>query len=86
MDEMEFPSREITFPIVPDDPWCQEAIDKYARTTRYKAVYVPSNVDYLARNNGLDSKQDTLNKLIDSEWVSGFSSIMRHRRMLNILF
>ncbi len=86
MDEMEFPSREITFPIVPDDPWCQEAIDKYARTTRDKAVYVPSNVDYLARNNGLDSKQDTLNKLIDSEWVSGFSSIMRHRRMLNILF
>ncbi|KAF4580527.1 hypothetical protein EYR38_003126 [Pleurotus pulmonarius] len=69
VDEMEFPSREVTFPIVPDDPWCQEAIDKYARTTRDKAVYVPSNVDYLARNNGLDSEQDALSKLIDSEWL-----------------
>ncbi|KDQ27267.1 hypothetical protein PLEOSDRAFT_1042673 [Pleurotus ostreatus PC15] len=69
VDEMEFPSREITFPIVPDDPWCQEAIDKYARTTRDKAVYVPSNVDYLARNNGLDGKKDALSKLIDSEWL-----------------
>ncbi|KAF7427799.1 hypothetical protein PC9H_007015 [Pleurotus ostreatus] len=69
VDEMEFPSREITFPIVPDDPWCQEAIDKYARTTRDKAVYVPSNVEYLARNNGLDGKEDALSKLIDSEWL-----------------
>ncbi|KAF9491325.1 AHS2-domain-containing protein [Pleurotus eryngii] len=69
VDKMEFPSREITFPIVPDDPWCQEAIDKYARTTRGKAVYVPSNVDYLSRNNGLDGKEDALSKLIDSEWL-----------------
>ena len=82
---MEFPSREITFPIVPDDPWCQEAIDRYARTTRDKAVYVPSNVDYLARNNGLDSKQDALSKSIDSECVHVVSPVMRYSRILNIL-
>jgi hypothetical protein len=40
------------------------------RTTRNSAVYLPSNVDYLARNNGLKGGVDeALQKLVDSAWV-----------------
>ena len=59
----------ITFPIVLDDSWNREAIHKYMKTTRDKAVYLPSNVEYLARNNGFDSGIDALRKLVDSDWV-----------------
>ncbi|KAJ7601111.1 allophanate hydrolase subunit 2-domain-containing protein [Mycena floridula] len=44
VSDMEFPGRRITFPIVLDDSWGREAIDKYMKTTRNKAVYLPSNV------------------------------------------
>ncbi|KAI0765576.1 carbamoyl-phosphate synthase L chain, ATP binding domain-containing protein [Irpex lacteus] len=44
MHSITFSGRKITFPI---------ALERYMRTTRDEAVYLPSNVEYLARNNGL---------------------------------
>lgn len=67
---MEFPGRRITFPIVLDDRWNRDALQRYMRTTRDKAVYLPSNIEYLARNNGLDGGADeALHKLVVSDWV-----------------
>lgn len=67
---MVFPGRRITFPIVLDDSWNREALKRYMRTTRDKAVYLPSNIQYLARNNGLDDGSQALEKLVASDWVS----------------
>ncbi|KAJ8496229.1 hypothetical protein ONZ45_g12534 [Pleurotus djamor] len=67
--DMIFPNRRITLPIVPDDPWCQQAIDRYMKTTRDKAVYLPSNVEYLARNNGLKDRAQAIQKLVEAEWL-----------------
>ncbi|KAG1727747.1 allophanate hydrolase subunit 2-domain-containing protein [Suillus paluster] len=65
-----FPGRKITFPIVLDDQWSRDALQRYMRTTRNAAVYLPSNIDYLARNNGLDGGVDeALRKLTDSAWL-----------------
>ncbi|KZT52397.1 hypothetical protein CALCODRAFT_441644 [Calocera cornea HHB12733] len=65
-----FPSRVLHMPIVLDDPWSQACIDDYMRTTRDKAVYLPSNVKYLADNNGLDGgSTEALQLLIQSEWL-----------------
>lgn len=66
---MEFPGRRITFPIVLDDKWSKEAVERYMATMREKAVYLPSNVDYLARNNGIESTEKALDLLISSTWV-----------------
>ena len=68
--DMVFPGRRITLPIVLDDRWNREALQKYMQTTRDKAVYLPSNVQYLANNNGLDSEQEALAKLVQSDWVT----------------
>ncbi|KAF8808826.1 hypothetical protein BYT27DRAFT_6537908 [Phlegmacium glaucopus] len=65
----EFPARRITFPIVLDDSWNREALARYMTTTRDKAVYLPSNIDYLASNNGLSGPNDALDKLIGSDWL-----------------
>ncbi|EPQ53370.1 hypothetical protein GLOTRDRAFT_117321 [Gloeophyllum trabeum ATCC 11539] len=53
MESMTFPGRKITFPVVLDDRWSREALDRYMRSIRDKSVYLPSNIEYLARNNGL---------------------------------
>ena len=66
---MTFPARRITFPVVLDDRWNREALDRYMATIRKKAVYLPSNVDYLARNNGLSSGTEMLEKMVASDWV-----------------
>ncbi|OWZ26724.1 urea carboxylase [Cryptococcus neoformans Tu259-1] len=43
------------FPVVVDDRWCREAVEFYMKTARKEAVYLPNNVEYLAKNNGLPS-------------------------------
>ena len=54
MSNTTFPGRRITFPITLDDKWCKAATEKYMREGRDKAVYLPSNVEYLARNNAVE--------------------------------
>ncbi|KIR50865.1 urea carboxylase [Cryptococcus gattii Ru294] len=43
------------FPVVVDDRWCREAVEFYMKSARKEAVYLPSNVEYMAKNNGLPS-------------------------------
>ena len=72
MADVEFPGRRIVFPIALDDRWNREALERYMSTTRNKAVYLPSNIDYLARNNGLQGgATEALEKLMGSSWVIG---------------
>ncbi|KZV63052.1 urea carboxylase [Peniophora sp. CONT] len=67
--DMVFPGRRITLPIVLDDRWNREALEKYMQSTRDNAVYLPSNIQYLANNNGLQSEQEALAKLVQSDWL-----------------
>ena len=39
------------------------------RTIRDSAVYLPSNIDYLAANNGLRDRDEALQKLVACDWV-----------------
>ncbi|PFH48435.1 hypothetical protein AMATHDRAFT_149874 [Amanita thiersii Skay4041] len=62
--------RRITFPIVLDDRWCKEALERYMKTVRDQAVYLPSNIKYLARNNGFEeSVEKALDKLVAGDWL-----------------
>ncbi|TFY78522.1 hypothetical protein EWM64_g5490 [Hericium alpestre] len=68
--DLVFPSRKITFPIVLDDRWNREALQRYMNSIRSKAVYLPSNIEYLANNNGLDGGADeALKLLLSSDWI-----------------
>ncbi|KAI0641597.1 urea carboxylase [Trametes meyenii] len=69
VESLMFPGRRITFPIVLDDRWNREALEKYMRSIRDKAAYLPSNIEYLARNNGLQSAAEALRLLIETDWL-----------------
>ncbi|ODO08964.1 urea carboxylase [Cryptococcus wingfieldii CBS 7118] len=60
----EIETRVWKFPAVVDDKWCKEAVEYYMKTARKEAVYLPSNADYLAKNNGLgqDAVYDMITK------------------------
>lgn len=75
MHDVAFPGRRLTFPIVLDDRWSTAALERYTRSVRDEAVYLPSNVEYLARNNGLESKDTALRKLVGTDWVCIFGSL-----------
>ena len=72
MANIVFSGRGITFPIVLDDRWNREALEKYMRSVRSEAVYLPSNIEYLAANNGLEGgAEEALRALVKTDWVSG---------------
>lgn len=46
------------------------------RSMRDEAVYLPSNIEYLARNNGLEGGADeALQLLVSSDWVCPHPSL-----------
>ncbi|KIP07153.1 hypothetical protein PHLGIDRAFT_48194, partial [Phlebiopsis gigantea 11061_1 CR5-6] len=69
MRELVFPGRRVTFPVVLDDRWSRDALERYARSVRDEAAYLPSNVEYLARNNGLAGAEAALRMLVGTDWV-----------------
>lgn len=56
--EIKLPTRVLHLPMAFDDKWTNEAISRYARSVRAEAPYVPSNISFIAANNGLDFEGD----------------------------
>lgn len=52
------PSRIIHLPALFDPPECQEAVDRYMVLQRPYASYLPDNVDFIRRSNGLKTRED----------------------------
>ncbi|CAL1694912.1 unnamed protein product [Somion occarium] len=70
IEDMQFPGRRLTFPIALDDRWNRDTLQRYMSSTRDKAVYLPSNIEYLAANNGIEGgTKDALQSLVSSSWL-----------------
>ena len=54
-EDMEIQSRIIKMPIVLHDRWTLEAQQLYMKSVRSEAPYLPDNLEFVARNNGLTS-------------------------------
>ena len=69
--EAVFPSRDIRMPFVFDDPWTREATDLYQKSIRSEASYLPSNVEFIARNNGLTGgRQELLKHVVETPFLT----------------
>lgn len=55
---VEVPSRVINLPLAFNDQWTVEAQGRYLRSVRPDAPYMPSNVEFVRRINGLESVDD----------------------------
>ena len=66
-EEVEIPSRSIRLPIAFNDRWCRDAVKRYSETVRETAPYVPDNVEFVARCNGLAGADEVGEYLRKSE-------------------
>ncbi|KAG8670245.1 hypothetical protein FPOAC2_09593 [Fusarium poae] len=62
----EIPSRQIRLPIVFDDSVNSAAIERYIATIRSDAPWLPNNIDFLEKLNGI---KDLKNVLTDAEFI-----------------
>jgi urea carboxylase len=63
------PSRTIRLPLSFDDPSIAEAIDRYRNGIRDTAPWLPSNVEFIRRINGLDSVDDVRRTVFEAEYL-----------------
>ena len=55
VEDLEVSSRIIHLPIVINDKWTRDAIAYYMQSVRAEAPYLPDNVQFIARCNGLEN-------------------------------
>jgi urea carboxylase len=63
-DDVSIPSRVVHLPMAFDDRWTREAIAKYTRSVRPEAPYLPSNIEYVAANNGLEGDTEAVRSTV----------------------
>jgi allophanate hydrolase subunit 1 len=51
-DDVQLAHRVLHLPMAFNDEWTREAIGRYMRSGRAEAPYLPSNVEFVAKNNG----------------------------------
>ncbi|KAK7230131.1 hypothetical protein V2G26_002301 [Clonostachys chloroleuca] len=67
--DMKIPCREFRLPVVMDHPAIAECIQRYMETTRSKAVYLPDNLEYLRKANGIDTRREVFNFVPKNEFL-----------------
>jgi urea carboxylase len=58
------PSRIFRFPILLDDPLSKQAVAEYMKTIRSSAVYLPDNMDYIAKANGVKDRDEAVKSIV----------------------
>lgn len=62
-------SRIVKLPIACNDSSIEEAIEKYMKTTRTEGPYLPSNMEFIAKCNGLSSIKEVTQYLLDTQYL-----------------
>ena len=68
-ETVKVPSRVFKLPMAFKDRWNNAAIEKYMATVRSKAAYLPCNVDFVAKNNGLAGPADVERVVYDASYM-----------------
>ena len=63
------PSRIFNLPLAFEHTSSLAAVDRYSQTIRSDAPWLPSNVEFLRRINGLDTKQDVNTTLLSATYL-----------------
>ena len=69
-------SRVFNLPLAFKDRWTRAAIDKYMSTVRGEAPYLPDNIEFIARSNGLSSGEEVRKMIFDTSYmVAGLGDV-----------
>ena len=69
VDNITINSRIWELPLLIEDEWTLSAIQRYISEVRPKAAYLPSNVDFVCKNNGIQSKDDFKKMIYDTSYM-----------------
>ncbi|OHE95512.1 urea carboxylase [Colletotrichum orchidophilum] len=64
------PVREVNLPLYVDHPTITEATERYMESVRPTAAYLPDNVEYLRKNNALETRRDVFDSLLKTPWLT----------------
>ncbi|EXJ84743.1 hypothetical protein A1O3_05415 [Capronia epimyces CBS 606.96] len=67
--KFEIPSRIFHLPLLFDAEECMQATERYMKTQRPYATYLPDNIDFIRRNNGLKTRHDVLKSVVDVPFI-----------------
>lgn len=68
-DELKVRSRVIHLPMAFEDSATLEAVEKYRQSVRDTAPWLPNNVDFMQRINGLPSRDDVKDVLFSARYL-----------------
>ncbi len=58
------PSRLFKFPILLEDPLSKAAVADYAASVRDSAIYLPDNMEYIAKANGVAEREKASKSIV----------------------
>ncbi|WP_324188528.1 urea carboxylase [Nocardia flavorosea] len=67
--DLRVPSRHIELPLSFDDPAIAQAIERYRHGVRSEAPWLPSNIEFIRRINGLDSVEEVRDIVFDAQYM-----------------
>ena len=67
--QMKVPSRIVHLPMAFEDSATLDAVSRYADTVRASAPWLPNNVDFIQRINGLPSREAVMETLFDASYL-----------------
>jgi urea carboxylase len=67
--DIKIPCRELYLPVVFDHPDIRASEQRYMETNRPTAAYLPDNVEYLRTNNGISTRREVFQTLLDSQYL-----------------
>lgn len=69
VSELKIPSRIVHLPMAFEDSATLAAVERYQQTVRNEAPWLPNNVDFICRANGLASRDDVQRIIFDASYL-----------------
>ncbi|KAI0557398.1 Urea amidolyase [Gracilaria domingensis] len=69
VDDVVVPSRKLELPLAFEDKWTVEAQGRYLRSIRPDAPYMPSNVEFVRRINGLETVEQVKQIMNEAQYL-----------------
>ena len=66
---VQVPSRVVHLPMAFEDSATLDAVQRYRETVKADAPWLPNNVDFIQRINGLDSREDVQRAVFDASYM-----------------
>ena len=69
VETLDVPTRIVRMPLSYDDAACRLTIEKYMQGVRAKAPWLPSNIEFIRRMNGLDSVEQVYETVFNANYL-----------------